>query len=171
MTQLGCEFDRGEIPTARERITGADGANEFAVEIFRVVVGKTVGRIRQDRQWMNQSLLERERIDERLQSGTGRARRRGSVTLSLYLSVKELRRADLRQHIHVAGIDQQRGSIANPATAICPNIICDPSLDQLLLWQIQRGDDVGGAAALRGQDAAARRLYHARQHSLNKVRR
>ena len=78
---------------------------------------------------MNQSLLESERIDERFESGTGRARRTCSVHLSLYVGVEEIRRAYLCQHIHVARIDQQGGSILNSATAICSNIIGDPSLD------------------------------------------
>src|SRR5206468_12777827 len=89
ITQLGCEFDRWEIATPRERVTGTDGTNEFAIEIFRIVVGETAGRVRQDRQWMNQSLLESERIDEGFKSGTGRARRACSVHLSLYVSVEE----------------------------------------------------------------------------------
>src|SRR6266568_8317805 len=127
MAQLGCELDRWEIATPRQRVTGTNGADEFAIKIFRIVVGKTVGRVRQDRQWMNQPLLQGECIDERFQSGTGRARRTCSVHLSLYLSVEEIRRADLCQHIHVARIDQQRGSILNSATAIASNIIGDPS--------------------------------------------
>src|SRR5437867_3311878 len=129
MAQLGCEFDRWKIATPRERVTGADWAGEFAIEIFRVVVGETVRRIRQDRQWMNQSLLKRERIYEWFESGTGRARRARSVHLALYVSVKEICRAYLRQHIHVASINQQRGSILNSATAICSNVIGYPPLD------------------------------------------
>src|SRR5262245_38343423 len=129
MTQLRCEFDRREIAAARERVTGADQANEFAIEIFRVVVCETEGRIRQDRQWMNQALLERERIDERFKSGTGRAGRTRSVHLSVYFGVEKIRGADLCQHIHIPRIDQQGGSILNSATAICSNIIRDPSLD------------------------------------------
>ena len=78
---------------------------------------------------MNQSLLECERIDKRFESRTRRARRARSVHLALYVSVKEIRRAYLRQHIHVARIDQQGGSVLNSATAICSNIIANPPLD------------------------------------------
>ena len=61
---MGCEFNRGKIAASRERVTCADRADEFAIEIFRIVIAETLWRVRQDRQWMNQSLLQSERVDE-----------------------------------------------------------------------------------------------------------
>src|SRR6266536_6078421 len=88
VTQLGCKFNRWKIAAARERVARADRADEFAIEIFRIVIAETVWRIRQDRQWMNQSLFQSQRIDERFQSGTGRARRTCSIHLSLYFGIE-----------------------------------------------------------------------------------
>ena len=78
---------------------------------------------------MNQSLLECERIHERFQSGTRRARRTCSINLSLYFGIEEIGRTDLCEHVHTPRIDQQRGGILNPTTAICSNIIGDSPLD------------------------------------------
>src|SRR5881397_4030963 len=105
MTQPGCEFNRGKIAAARERIHRPNGADKFAIEVFRVVIAKTVRRIGEDRQWMNQSLFYAERINEWFQCGTGRARRTCPIHLSLDLGVEKIRRADLREHVHAPCID------------------------------------------------------------------
>ena len=56
---------------------------------------------------MNQSLLERQRVNERFQRRTRRARTAGSVDLAVNVSLVEIRRTDLGEHVHCAGIDQK----------------------------------------------------------------
>ena len=64
MMQLGCEFNRWQIAAPRQSVARADRSDEFAIEIFRIVIAETMRCVRQDRQWVNQSLLQGERIDE-----------------------------------------------------------------------------------------------------------
>src|SRR5512132_3531467 len=63
--QLGCKVNRWKIAAARECVARADRADEFAIEIFRIVIAESMLCIRQDRQWMNQPLFQSERIHER----------------------------------------------------------------------------------------------------------
>src|SRR5207247_10973949 len=98
---------------------------------------------------MNQSLLECERIDERFQSGTRRARRTCSINSSLYFGIEEIARTDLSKHIHAARIDQQRGGSLNPTTAIRSTTICDTSRDSLLLRPFARGDTLASTFVSR----------------------
>ena len=46
-----------EISVTRERVGRTDRTEKFAVEIFRVVITKTVRRVGQDREGMNQALF------------------------------------------------------------------------------------------------------------------
>ncbi len=68
---------------------------------------------------MNEALVDCERINEWLQSRTGRARTACSINLSLNFRVEEIRRTDLREHVHVSDVDQHRGGVLKSAIAIC----------------------------------------------------
>ena len=81
---------------------------------------------------MNQTLVECERVDERLQSRTGRAWTARPIDLSLDLRVEEISRADLREHVHVSDINEHCRGILKSATAIFAKVILDSSLNQLL---------------------------------------
>src|SRR5439155_13998824 len=70
MRKLRCQFDRGKIAAASQRIARANRPKKFAIEIFRIVIAETARRVCQDRQWMNQHLIEYERVDEWFESGT-----------------------------------------------------------------------------------------------------
>src|SRR5262245_60803715 len=107
---------------------------------------------------MNQTLLERERVNERFQRRTRRARTARSVDLAVNVDLVEIRRTDLGEHVHGAGIDQKYRCVFDAAIAIISHIIGYSSLDRLLLFQIQGGDDLV---------ASMRRL----EHLLNKMRR
>ncbi len=107
---------------------------------------------------MNQSLRERERVNERFQRRTRRAWTARSVDLAVNVSFVEIRRTDLGDHFHCAGIDQKHRCVFDAAIAIIPDVIGYSSLNRLLFFQIECGDDF---------IAPVRRL----KHLLNKMRR
>src|SRR5262249_14432103 len=107
---------------------------------------------------MNQSLLERERVNERFQRRTRRARTARSVDLTVNIGFVEIRRTDLGEHVHCASIDQKHRYVFDAAIATIRDVVGYSSLDRLLLFQIECGDDL---------IVAMRRL----EHFLNKMRR
>src|SRR5512132_2992194 len=107
---------------------------------------------------MNQSLLERERVNERFQRRTRRAWTARSVDLTVNLSLVEIRRTDLNEHVHCAGIDQKHCCVFDTAIAIIRDVIGYSSLNRFLFFQIEcRADFI----------APMRRL----EHVLNKMMR
>src|SRR6266576_660985 len=107
---------------------------------------------------MNQSLLERERVNERYQRRTRRAWPARSVDLAVNVGFVEIRRTDLGEHVHCTGIDQKHRCVFDAAIAIIRDVIGYSSLNRLLLFQIECGDDL---------IAPMRHL----EHLLNKMRR
>src|SRR5215472_12149150 len=91
---------------------------------------------------MNQSLLERERVNEWFQGRTGRAQTAGSIYLTIDLGVVEIRRTNLREHVHCSRINEKHSGVFDCAIAISPHVISDSSLNCLLLFQIECGDDL-----------------------------
>src|SRR6266702_1903822 len=75
MRKLGCQLDRGKIAAASERIARTNWSQKFTIKIFRIVIAETARRVRQDRQWMNQPLIDRERVNEGFERGA-----RGALT-------------------------------------------------------------------------------------------
>src|SRR5437588_3947479 len=102
MREMRSELDRGNVPTACECVARADRSEKFAIEIFRIVVAETARRVGQDRQRMNQALLECERVNERLKRRTGRARTARAVDLTVDVDLVEIGGTNLRQHFHRA---------------------------------------------------------------------
>ena len=76
MRQLRSERDRGNIPTARERVAGADRTEKFAIEILRIVIAETARRVFQQSEWMNSALIERERVENGFKVEPGERGRR-----------------------------------------------------------------------------------------------
>src|SRR5262245_51519049 len=107
---------------------------------------------------MNQSLLERERVNEWFQRRTGRARTTRSVDLTINVGLVEIRRTDLGENIHCAGVDQKHRRVFDAATAIICDVIDYSSLNRSLLFQIECGDDLIAPVRLS-------------KHLLNKMRR
>src|SRR5882672_7620017 len=95
MREVRRQLHRRNVSAARERIARANRAEKFAIEIFRIVIAKTSWGIGQDRQRMNQSLLERERVNKRFQGGTGRPRTARSIDLAVDVDLIEISGADL----------------------------------------------------------------------------
>src|SRR2546430_8626369 len=107
---------------------------------------------------MNQSLLKCEGINERLQGRAGRARTARSIYLTVYFGFVEVGRTNLGEHVHCAYIDQKYRGVFDAAIAIACYVIGDSSLNRLLLFQIERADDL--IAPVRSFE-----------HLLNKMRR
>ena len=91
---------------------------------------------------MNFSLVQSERVNERLQCRTGGARPARPIDLAVNLGIREIGRADLRQDFHRFEIDQQRGGVHNSAIAVLCDVIVHPLLERLLEGQIERRGDV-----------------------------
>ena len=85
MRQLRRERDGGDIAAARERVGRADRPEKFAIEILRIVIAEAARRVLQQGERMNPPLIERERVNERLQGRTGRAGPPRSIDLALDL--------------------------------------------------------------------------------------
>src|SRR2546423_11598664 len=90
------QLDRRNVSAARERVGRADRSEKFAIEIFRIVIAETARRVGQDRQRMNQALLECERVNERLERGTRRARTARAIDLAVDVDLVEIGGTDLR---------------------------------------------------------------------------
>src|SRR5437868_8883062 len=100
MREMRRQLNRRNVAAARERIARANRPEKFAIEIFRIVIAKSSWRIGQDRQRMNQSLLERECVNKRFQGRTGRPRAAGSIDLAVDVDLIEIGGANLREHVH-----------------------------------------------------------------------
>src|SRR6476646_7817223 len=90
---------------------------------------------------MNQSLLERQRVYERFQRRTRRAWTARSVDLTVNVSPVEIRRTDLGEHGQCTGIYQEHRCVFDVAIAIIRDVIGYSSLNRLLFFQIESGDD------------------------------
>src|SRR5262249_23259040 len=95
---------------------------------------------------MNQSRLERERVNERLECRAGRSRAARAVHLAVDVDPVEISRSNLRQHIHRTRIDQKGGRVFDSAIPAPCHIIRDSSFDCLLSCQIKGGDALVAAA-------------------------
>src|ERR1051325_10598110 len=146
MSKMGCEFDCRHIPTARQGVACADWAEEFAIEIFGIVFTETSRCVCQDRQRVNQSLLERERVNEWFQRRTGRAWTARSVHLTVDVGFVKIRRSNVREHVHGAGIDQKRRCVVDTAIPAVRDVIGYSALDCSLLLEIECGDDLIASA-------------------------
>src|SRR5712671_4730879 len=91
---------------------------------------------------MNQSLLERERVNERFQRRTRRAWTARSVDLTVNVGLVEIRRTDLGEHVHCADIDQKYRCVFDAAITIIRDVIGYSSLNRFLFFQIECGDDL-----------------------------
>src|SRR5438874_11452654 len=96
--KLRCQFDRGKIAAASQRIARANRPKKFAIEIFRIVIAETARRVCQDRQWMNEIEVECESVDAGLENGTWRAGPTRSVLFSLNAGVGDIAETYLREH-------------------------------------------------------------------------
>jgi len=112
---------------------------------------------------MNQSLLERERVHEWFQRRTGRAWTSRSVDLTVDVGLVEIRRTNLGEYVHCAGINQKHYCVFDSTVAIVRDVIGYSSFKRSLLFQIECGDDlIGRVGALRRPPkafGAARRPY------------
>src|SRR5205814_4855427 len=104
--ELCGERNRGHVPTARERLAGFDRPDKIAIEVFRVITMKAVRRILQHAQRVNQSLIDRECEDERLERRTRRAPAARAIDLSGYFRVEKIRRTNFCEHFHAARVDE-----------------------------------------------------------------
>src|ERR1043166_8367113 len=121
---------------------------------------------------MDQSLFERERVNERFQRGSRRAWTARSVNLTVNVNLVEICRANLGKYVHRAGIDQKHRRIINPAIAVICDIIDYSSLNRSLLFQIEGRDHVGSDIVLSRKRSAVRgaRRSHHLKHLLNEMR-
>ena len=71
LRELRCNGNGGNVAAAHQRVRCGDGAKEAPVEIFRCVRPECGRHIAQDRGWMQHALVQRQRVDERLQRRTG----------------------------------------------------------------------------------------------------
>ena len=74
LCQLRRQCDGWHVARAREGFGRSDRTDEAAVEVFRAVRAERSRRVLEHRHRMDQSLVDRQCIDERLERGAGRAR-------------------------------------------------------------------------------------------------
>src|ERR1041385_9547417 len=101
---------------------------------------------------MDQSLFERERVNERFQRRSRRAWTARSVNLTINVNLVEICRANLGKYVHRAGIDQKHRRVFNPAIAVICDVIDYSSLNRSLLFQIEGRDHVGSDIVLRSEE-------------------
>src|ERR1700733_6193241 len=103
---------------------------------------------------MDESLIDRERVDERLQRGARRALRGRAIDLPGDRVVRESGGADHRADPHIAGVDQQSGGVLHAQALLLTDIPLQDALDQVLLVEIQGRLDDGGVVEAAAQDEA-----------------
>ena len=86
---------------------------------------------------MNAPLVERERVNKRLQGRTRRARAARSIHLSLNFLVRKIGGADVRENFHAPEIDQQRRGVFDSALSILRDVIGDTTFQHLLKRKIE----------------------------------
>src|ERR1043166_5328588 len=91
---------------------------------------------------MNQSLLERQRVHEWFQRRTGRAWTARSVDLTVDVGLVEIRRTNLGEYAHCAGINQKPCCVFDSPVWIVRDVIGFSSFKRSLLFQIECGDDL-----------------------------
>src|SRR4051794_32703824 len=90
---------------------------------------------------MDGALFEGERVYERFQRRTWRARTARAINLPADRDIVEIGRADLRENVHRPCIDEQGSSVLNSARMVEVNVCAHAALEQILARKIQRGID------------------------------
>ena len=88
---------------------------------------------------MNQALLHRKRIDERLQRRARRAASHDAIDLTENVLVEKLNRSDVAEHFSRRRMNQQRARIGDPDLTTQPDVVRQRALDDLLLRQVDEG--------------------------------
>ncbi len=113
------------IVAARQSVGCADRPEKFPIEIIRVVIPKAARRVLQQGKRMNAPLIERERVNKRLQRRARRARTSRTIDLSLNFFIRKIGGTDIRENFHALEIDQQRRGVFDSALAILRDVIGD----------------------------------------------
>src|SRR3954453_273689 len=90
---------------------------------------------------MNDPLVDRERVNEWLQSRTRRTEAPCSIHLSMDSDVAEISRPRLDDHVQRSSVHHQSGRIFDSPAATNGDVITNPFLDQQLPRQVERRQD------------------------------
>ena len=127
------------------------------VVVFRIVGRDPHPRVLQHRARMDQSFVDRERVDERLERRPRRATPQQSVHLAIDLTVKVVGRADVTFYLHVSIVEQDYSAV----------------VDAEVLAALEEGPQLKLEQTLDAK--VERRIYTPRvadgEHPINQVRR
>ena len=107
---------------------------------------------------MQDALIERQCVDERLEGGARGAFGGGAVHLASDVLVEEIGGANQRLHFHGARVHQHRGGVVHAQPGLPGDVASDVALQQGLQPAVERGADFRRAAGIR-------------QHGVDQVRR
>jgi hypothetical protein len=127
------------------------GPREAMVEVLGRVGAEGGRRILQHRARMQQPLVERQRVDEGLERGAGRALGQHAVDLSRDGVVAEVGRADHRAHLHGRCIEQQSARVGHAHVGVRAQVLGHHALQRGLHAQVDGGAHLLHAALLREQ--------------------
>ena len=115
-------------------------ATKFAIEVFGVEAPKTGGRILEKGEWMNQALVNSERIDEGLERRSGRAAGANAVDLPLNHGIVVVCRPEHDADRHGSDINDQYGSVPDALLAATIDVRLYLAFHQSLELKVQCGD-------------------------------
>ena len=129
----------GHVAAAAQRLAGGDRPEELAVAVLGIVAGKALGGVVEQGLRLDESGVQGECVDERLERGAGRAPRAGAVDLAGDVGVVEIGGSDAGADLSGGGVQQHGGGIAQALRVPAIQEIADRLLDHVLLCQVERG--------------------------------
>ena len=140
-----------DVAAANQRLLGADRPEETAVEVFGRERTERCRRVAQHGLRVQHALVERQRVDERLEGRSRRPLRQHAVDLSVDRLVPVVRRPDPGLDRHVARVNQQRCRVVHADVAELFQVPLYLPLDEPLQLAVDRGVDASGAGDAAGQ--------------------
>ena len=141
------QVDGRYIERALQRFGGADRSRKIGLEIARLVAAEGLRCVDQQAFGMDEALVQRHRIQERLQCGAGRANAAHHVDVGAASGVGEIGRTGVGAHLQCVDIHHQCGD--RHFRRQHRGAVGQQALDRALQFAVQRAGETGQAAPVR----------------------
>ena len=132
------ERDRRDVAAVDEGLRRVDRSREIAPEIVGRVFVETDRSVLEHGFGMDEPLLDRERVDKRLERRAGGALRDGSIHLPLYRVVLVIRRTDGGAYFHCGIVDKEYCAVRDPERAVLLDVAFEGAFAQFLEPAVDR---------------------------------
>ena len=148
------QLDGRDVAAAAQRFARGDRSEELAVAVLGIVAGEAPGGVIEQGLRLDESGVEGQRVDERLERGARGAPRAGAVDLAGDPGVVEIGGSHAGADLSGGGVQQHGGGIAQALRIPTVEEIADRLLDQMLLCEVEGGGRPSGSRDLHATGAA-----------------